>query len=755
MVDVIKISAFPSQGSMENDFISTGLSGGLNTNAINSWVFLPPGTTGDRPTPAASMYYRLRLNTTLETYEYYDPTVLLWVPLSGSGTGTVNPGVTNDLAFYASSGQTVSPINGAVNSVLTTNGAGLPALRTTLPTGLTIPGATITGSTAALTAGSVVAAPSAGTDIANKTYVDSILAGAVTSITGTTNQIIASSPTGAVTLSLPQDIATGSTPTFLGLTLSTIPLGSSSGGTGIDNGTKTLTLGGNTVFSGAFASTFTMTGVTTVTFPTSGTLATVANTVSSLTGTANQITASSPTGAVTIALASNAVLPGTGGVTIPQGNTAARAGGAGTIRFNTQTSVFESTVDGVAWSTIQTAAIGVTSVSGTANRITASPTTGAVIVDISASYVGQSSITTLGTIGTGVWQGTTVAVGFGGTGVTSVTTAPTATAFAGWDANANLSADNFLWGYATTATAAGTTTLTVDSKYNQYFTGVTTQNCDLPVTSTLVLGQSYLINNLSTGVVTVRSSGGNTITAMAAGTSALFTCILTSGTTAASWNSDYQSVGVPVTVSQGGTSGTSFTAYSPIIAGTTATGAFQSMTIGAAGTIMQSGGAASLPTYSTATYPSTTTVSQILYSSSTNVVGGITTANSAMLVTNSSGVPAMSGTMTNGQLIIGSTTATPTAATLTAGNGITITNGAASITLASPGSLKSFQVFTSGTAATYTKPAGITSILVELVGGGGRWWWIVRCKFSICWRWCWWWGWWICSSLDCISFIDL
>ena len=42
----------------------------------------------------------------------------------------------------------------------------------------------------------------------------------VTSITGTTNQVIASGATGAVTLSLPQSIGTGSSPTFTGLTLS-------------------------------------------------------------------------------------------------------------------------------------------------------------------------------------------------------------------------------------------------------------------------------------------------------------------------------------------------------------------------------------------------------------------------------------------------------------------------------------------------------------------------------------------------------
>lgn len=41
----------------------------------------------------------------------------------------------------------------------------------------------------------------------------------VTSITGTVNEVIASASTGNITLSLPQPIATGSTPVFLGLTL--------------------------------------------------------------------------------------------------------------------------------------------------------------------------------------------------------------------------------------------------------------------------------------------------------------------------------------------------------------------------------------------------------------------------------------------------------------------------------------------------------------------------------------------------------
>lgn len=59
---------------------------------------------------------------------------------------------------------------------------------------------------------------------------------------------------------------------------------------------------------------------------------------------------------------------------------------------------------------------GVLSVGGTSNRITV----GENSIDISTSYVGQASITTLGTIGSGVWNATAVATSYGGTGLTSV-----------------------------------------------------------------------------------------------------------------------------------------------------------------------------------------------------------------------------------------------------------------------------------------------------------------------------------------------
>jgi hypothetical protein len=53
-------------------------------------------------------------------------------------------------------------------------------------------------------------------------------------------------------------------------------IGSTYGGTGVNNGSSTITLGGNLVTSGAHATTLTTTGTTGVTLPTTGTLATLA-----------------------------------------------------------------------------------------------------------------------------------------------------------------------------------------------------------------------------------------------------------------------------------------------------------------------------------------------------------------------------------------------------------------------------------------------------------------------------------------------
>ena len=136
--------------------------------------------------------------------------------------------------------------------------------------------------------------------------------------------------------------------------------------------------------------------------------------------------------------------------------------------------------------------------------------------------------------------------------------------------------DNVKLGYTTTATAAGTTTLTNASNLQQFFTGTTTQTVVLPVTSTLALGEQYIITNNSTGVVTVQSSGANNILAMVASSVATFTVILTSGTDATSWSAEY--TGFPAVTGTGSNVlATSPTLVTPAL-GTPASGVATNMT---------------------------------------------------------------------------------------------------------------------------------------------------------------------------------
>lgn len=69
----------------------------------------------------------------------------------------------------------------------------------------------------------------------------------------------------------------------------------------------------------------------------------------------------------------------------------------------------------------------------------------------------------------------------------------------------------------------------------------------------------------------------------------------------------------------------------------------------------------------------------------TATFSGVTTTNHSLVVGDASNGLTNLGVATNGQIPIGSTGADPVLATLTAGSGITITNGAGSITIAASG----------------------------------------------------------------------
>ena len=183
-----------------------------------------------------------------------------------------------------------------------------------------------------------------GSGLSYDTITNTLNYGGVLSITGTANRITASASSGAITLDLPQDIATTSTPTFAGLSLGSL--------------------------SGLLKAT-------------TGTIGVASSTdyVASLTGTANRITVSGSTGAITLNLpqdinTTSSVLfagirnsgLGAGLLTSSSNGTHALSSIGSGIAFNTGTNTLSNS--------------GVLSLTGTANRITTSASTGAITLNL-------------------------------------------------------------------------------------------------------------------------------------------------------------------------------------------------------------------------------------------------------------------------------------------------------------------------------------------------------------------------------------
>lgn len=125
----------------------------------------------------------------------------------------------------------------------------------------------------------------------------------------------------------------------------------------------------------------------------------------------------------------------------------------------------------------------VKSIVGTASRLSVANTTNTITLNIDAAYVGQTSITTLGTISTGTWQGGVIAGQYGGTGVAN--TGKTITL------GGNLTTSG---AFATTLTSTATTTVT------------------LPTTGTLAtLAGSEALTNKSVNGVTLVTGGTSTL----------------------------------------------------------------------------------------------------------------------------------------------------------------------------------------------------------------------------------------------------
>jgi len=154
-----------------------------------------------------------------------------------------------------------------------------------------------------------------------------------------------------------------------------------------------------------------------------------------------------------------------------------------------------------------------------------------------------------------------------------------------------------------------------------------------PAWSTTTWPATSTINQL------LYSSANNVISGLATVTSAVLTTV--SGVP--TWSTD-------LSVALGGTGNNTFTAYSVICAGTTATGAFQNVVgVGTSGQVLTSNGASALPTWQAAIGTGTVssgTINQLAwYAASGTTVSGLTIADSSILVTSAGGVPSWSTTL--------------------------------------------------------------------------------------------------------------
>lgn len=159
-------------------------------------------------------------------------------------------------------------------------------------------------------------------------------------------------------------------------------------------------------------------------------------------------------------------------------------------------------------------------------------------------------------------------------------------------------------------------------------------------------GTALTVPNGGTGATTFTSYGvlyGNGTSAIGATAAGTAGYVLTSnGSSAPTFQQVNLASGVTGTlpVSKGGTGATSFANYSAIASDSS--GNLKSIAGSASGSMLN--WTVTGPTWTSATYPASTTVNQLLYSSANNVIGGLATANNAILTTNGSGVPSFTAT---------------------------------------------------------------------------------------------------------------
>jgi hypothetical protein len=163
---------------------------------------------------------------------------------------------------------------------------------------------------------------------------------------------------------------------------------------------------------------------------------------------------------------------------------------------------------------------------GTVNVFVTYPSSKSVNLDASGN------VSALGTVSSGTWQGTTVGVAYGGTGVT---TSSGANSVMLRDANQNVAVNRLNQSNTAVSAAGGTTALTAASSYSQTLNGTGNQTYTMPDATTLTTGVAFVFNNNATGTLTLQDYATGAIGTITSGGAAELV-LLANGTVAGTWD---------------------------------------------------------------------------------------------------------------------------------------------------------------------------------------------------------------------------
>ena len=321
----------------------------------------------------------------------------------------------------------------------------------------------------------------------------------------------------------------------------------------------------------------------------------------------------------------------------------------------------------------------------------------------------SGNVSALGTVASGTWQGSTIGVAYGGTGVTASTGANSVVLR---DANGNITVNRISQELQTITASGGTTVLTAASDFNQQLVGTGGHTFRLPDATTLTDTTAFQFNNNATGTLTIQNNASAVIGTVAPG-GAAGVALMSNATVAGTWD-------VHGYIPENVTWGTNALALgSTVISGGTWQG----------GTIQSGYGGTGLTTFAGA--------NNALYSTSASALAAGTlpiAAGGTGQTTRQAAMDALAGAVTSGQYLRGDGTdvvmsaiqaadvptlnqnTTGSAATLTTGRTIAITGDLA---YTSPSFNGSANVTAAGTLATVNSNVGSFTNASVTVNGKG------------------------------------